>query len=127
MNDEIAGLAFATMVYVRTGSVYVRPALKKLAGHTAVHHPTVEARLAARVRKAKHLTEFVRVHLAREEDAWTAVPFGAQGSGVLSSLTAGAGLLVGPADRNELDAGGVYPVIVLDGSSFDVAESAFSR
>jgi len=107
-------------------AVYVRPALRKLAGHAAIHHPVIDARLAARVRKATNLTEFVRVHLVRADGGWTATPFAAQGSGVLSSLTAGAGLLVGPAAATELDAGGVYPVIVLDGTSFDVANPAFS-
>ena len=55
-----------------------------------------------------------------------ATPFAAQGSGVLSSLAAGAGLLVGPAAATELDEGAVYPVIVLDGLSFDVPNPAFS-
>jgi molybdopterin molybdotransferase len=108
-------------------AVYVRPALRRLAGHAAIHHPVVRARLTSPVRKAANLTEFVRVHLARDGDGWTAVPFAAQGSGVLSSLTAGAGVLVGPAELAALDAGAVYPVIVLDGNGFDVAEPAFSR
>src|SRR4030095_1699588 len=106
-------------------AVYVRPSLRKLAGHAAIHHPVVSARLVARVRKATNLTEFVRVHLARDGGGWTATPFAAQGSGVLSSLSAGAGLLVGPATVTELDAGTVYPVIVLDDTGFDLANPAF--
>jgi molybdopterin molybdotransferase len=107
-------------------AVYVRPALRKLAGQVAIHHPVVFARLVSRVRKATNLTEFVRVHLARDGADWTATPFAAQGSGVLSSLTAGAGLLVGPATSTELDAGAVYPVIVLDDTSFGTENPAFS-
>jgi molybdenum cofactor synthesis domain-containing protein len=49
-------------------AVYVRPALRKLAGHAAIHHPIVQARLATGVRKATNLTEFVRVHLKRAGD-----------------------------------------------------------
>ena len=100
-------------------AVYVRPALRKLAGHEAIHHPLVQARLAVGVRKAKNLTEFVRVHLKRAGDGWAAMPFAAQGSGVLSSLTAGAGLLVGPAQETTLAEGDVYPVLVLDAATFD--------
>jgi molybdopterin molybdotransferase len=106
--------------------VYVRPALKKLSGHAAIHHAVVPARLAASVRKATNLTEFVRVHLTRDGDAFVAAPFGSQSSGVLSSLTAGAGLLVGPAADTTLEAGTVYPVIVLDGATLDTPAPAFS-
>jgi molybdopterin molybdotransferase len=107
--------------------VYVWPALRKLAGHAALHHPVVHARLAAGTRKASALTEFVRVHLARDGAGWVATPFGAQGSHVLSSLTAGAGLLVGPAAQTALEAGTVYPVIVLDGTTFQTDRPVFAN
>jgi molybdopterin molybdotransferase len=106
--------------------VYVWPSLRRLAGHTAIHHPVVTARLAAPVRKATNLTEFVRVRLARGDAGWTATPFAAQGSGVLTSLTAGAGLLVGPASETALEAGAVYPVIVLDGTTMSTENPSFS-
>jgi molybdopterin molybdotransferase len=106
--------------------VYVWPALRKLAGHRAIHQPVVRARLAAPVKKATNLTEFVRVRVAREGDEWVAVAGAAQGSGILSSLAAGAGLLVGPAAVTQLDAGTVYPVIVLDGTTFATEIPQFS-
>jgi molybdopterin molybdotransferase len=93
-------------------AVYVWPALRRLAGHRRPHHPVVAARLVAPVRKAASLTEFVRVQLARAEDGWRATAAAAQGSGVLSSFAAGAGLLVGPAEEATLDATREYPVIV---------------
>lgn len=106
--------------------VYVRPALRKLAGHAAIHHPVVPARLVTPIRKATNLTEFVRVHLARDGAGWTAKPFAAQGSGVLTSLAAGAGLLVGPASETTLPADAVYPVIVLDGTTMATENPSFS-
>jgi molybdopterin molybdotransferase len=106
--------------------VYVWPSLRKLAGHAAIHHPVVTARLASSIRKATNLTEFVRVHLVRDGAGWTATPFAAQGSAVLSSLTAGAGLLVGPASATALDADAVYPVIVLDGTTMATENPSFS-
>jgi molybdopterin molybdotransferase len=106
--------------------VYVWPVLRKLAGHAAIHHTVVQARLAAPVRKATGLTEFVRVHLTREGDGWVATAFATQGSGVLSSVTRGAGLLVGPAAAIGLEAGTVYPVIVLDDTTLATANPSFS-
>src|SRR4029079_15528698 len=95
-------------------------------GDGAIHHPVGQAKLAVGVRKATNLTEFVRVHLKRAGDGWSAMPLAAQGSGVLSSLTAGAGLLVGPAQETALAEGDVYPVLVLDGATFDGAAVALS-
>lgn len=97
--------------------VYVRPALRRMAGHARPHLPLVEARLTRAVRKAAGLTEFLRVQLARDGAAWTATPATSQGSGVLTSLSTGAGLLIGPPDARELAAGTVHRVLV---TSFDV-------
>ena len=93
--------------------LYVRPALRRLQGHARLHLPTVEARLAAAVRKAKGLTEFVRVRLADGPDGPVATALPSQSSGVLTALGSGAALLVGPPDKTELAAGSRYPVIVV--------------
>lgn len=93
--------------------VYVRPALRRLQGHRRLHLPVVQATLAARVRKATGLTEFVRVRLAEREGGFVATAVASQSSGVLTSLGAGAALLVGPAADTELRAGGHYPVMVV--------------
>jgi hypothetical protein len=45
---------------------------------------------------------------------------------VLTSLVAGAGLLVGPAALGELSAGDRYPVIVPDQTTLASEEPAFS-
>jgi hypothetical protein len=44
---------------------------------------------------------------------------------VLSGLGSGAGLLVGPAEIDELPAGGRYPVIMLAADGFARAEAPF--
>jgi molybdopterin molybdotransferase len=92
--------------------LYVRPALRRLQGHRRLHLPAVEARLATAVRKASGLTEFVRVRLAERDGGLVAEPAASQSSGVLSALGGGAGLLVGPADAEVLDAGRTYAVLV---------------
>jgi molybdopterin molybdotransferase len=93
--------------------LYVRPALRRLQGHRRLHAPLVEASLARSVRKAKALTEFVRVQLAWTDDGWVATPLPSQSSGVLTALGSGAALLVGPPALDELPAGGRFAVLVL--------------
>src|SRR5262249_51512171 len=92
--------------------VYVRPALRRLQGHRRLHLPVVEATLAASVKKAAGLTEFLRVRLEDGADGPVARAFASQSSGVLTAL-GGAALLVAPAERSELAAGERHPVIVL--------------
>ena len=93
-------------------AIYVRPALRRMQGDPRAHLPVVQARLGAGIRKASGLTEFVRVRLDEQDGGWVATPFASQSSGVLSSLSAGAGLLIGPAELDQLAAGATYPVVV---------------
>jgi len=104
-------------------SVYVRPALRKLGGHQRLHLPMVQARLAVDTRKAKNLTEFVRVRLDVDDDGLIATPYSSQSSGVLTSLGAGASLLVGPAADQLLTAGTRYPVLVATPETLARADS----
>src|SRR5439155_503957 len=72
--------------------LYVRPALRRMQGHRRLHLPVVHAVLAAPARKAKGLTEFLRVRLEETGDGPVATALAAQGSGVLSALGSGAAL-----------------------------------
>jgi molybdopterin molybdotransferase len=93
-------------------AVYVRPALRRLAGHRLLHLPCVEATLRADQKKARGLTEFVRVRLTHGGGGWEAQAMASQSSGVLSGMSAGAGLLIGPRDEDRLVAGRRYGVLV---------------
>ncbi|MFN8544845.1 MAG: gephyrin-like molybdotransferase Glp [Candidatus Binatia bacterium] len=93
--------------------VYVWPALRRMAGHVRIHHPIVEATLAATIRTAEGLTEFVRVRLAPGAGGWVAMPAASQSSGVLTGLAAGAALLIGPPEEGRLEAGGRHRVLVI--------------
>jgi molybdopterin molybdotransferase len=93
--------------------LYVRPALRRMQGQRRLHLPVVQAMLAAPQRKARGLTEFVRVRLTETAEGFVASAFPSQSSGVLTSLSAGAGLLVGPPALTELSAGTRHPVVVL--------------
>jgi molybdopterin molybdotransferase len=93
---------------------FVRPALRKLAGHPAWFRPRVEAVLGERLRKPAGRLHLVRVRLERRDARVVATPTGNQSSGVLRSMTLAQGLLVFPADATELPAGAAVQVQVLD-------------
>lgn len=95
--------------------VYAWPALRRMAGHTAVHLPLRDATLTAAVAKRAAITEFVRVRLAETEAGLVATPARSQSSGVLTGVAQGAGLLVAPAGVARLAAGTTAPVILPPG------------
>jgi molybdopterin molybdotransferase len=93
--------------------LYARPALRKMEGHTALHLPTVDARLEHDLKKTEGLTEFVRCRLDRRGDQWLAISSGSQSSAVLSSMSRGGGLVIAPAEKTQLPAGHVVRVLLL--------------
>jgi molybdopterin molybdotransferase len=96
----------------------VRPALRKLAGFSALSRPTVLATLGETLTKGAGRTHFVRVTLARSGDGWQAQTTGNQSSGVLRSMVLANGLLEFPAEATELRAGSAVRVHVLDPEAF---------
>lgn len=102
---------------------FVRPALRKLAGHRALHRPRVEAVLGETLRKGAGRMHLVRVRLERREGSIVARSTGSQGSGVLRSMAIAHGLLVFPAEATHLAEGTPVQVRVLD-EEFLAAENA---
>jgi molybdopterin molybdotransferase len=96
--------------------LYAWPALRRMGGFEKLSLPRVIARCASDIRTALNLTEFVRVRLQRGEGELMAEPTGAQGSGILSSLSRADGLLVGPASTTILKAGTQAVVLLLGGT-----------
>lgn len=93
---------------------FVRPALRRMAGHRALFRPRVEAVLGAPLRKTAGRLHLVRVRLAREDGRVVATPTGSQSSGVLRSMALADGLLLFPAESTELRVGATVQVQVLD-------------
>lgn len=81
-----------------TFELFVRPALLRMMGRTAVYPPTVRATLAGAAPDASGLTHFLRVRLSEGERGLVATPTGAQGSGMLTSMAAADALLVVPGE-----------------------------
>jgi len=93
---------------------FVRPALRRLAGHRALFRPRIEASLGEPLRKAPGRLHLVRVQLAREGGRVVATPTGNQSSGALRSMALADGLLIFPAEASLLQAGAPVQVQVLD-------------
>lgn len=97
---------------------FVRPALRKMAGHKALFRPTLQARLAHDFDKRPGRLHFERVQLERDGDEVVASSTGNQSSGVLRSMSLAQGLLVFPAEATHLGAGEHATVQVLDEGFF---------
>jgi molybdopterin molybdotransferase len=95
-----------------TFELFVRPALRTLAGHHALHRPTVRARALERITNPGNRRGYLRVRLVPEGDGYGARLTGDQGSGILRSMVLADGLAVVPEDTT-LEPGDPVPVLVL--------------
>jgi molybdopterin molybdotransferase len=96
-----------------TFELFVRPVLRKLAGHRDVTRPIVTATLAAPFAHEPGRREFVRAYLKWEGDRYIAVPTGAQGSHRLSSLTAADAYLIAHEEHGDYAARDRLPAMLL--------------
>lgn len=105
--------------------LYVRPALHRMGGHEKIFSPVVTATVGEDIAKAKGLTEFVRCRISQEQGQYTAHSTGNQSSGVLSSLSLGEGLIIGPPEFSMLPQGMQVKVLVLDSDEFARKDAPF--
>ena len=98
-----------------TFELFVRPVLRRLAGHSdLVGREVVRARLTEAVTKSPGRRAFLRVRLERAGGgAWVASLAGGQDSHVLSALAAANGLAIVSEDDDSLPAGAEVEVIRL--------------
>jgi molybdopterin molybdotransferase len=104
---------------------FVRPALRKLSGHTRLHRPTLRVTLAETLRKTPGRLHFVRVRLERDGERVLARSTGSQSSGVLRSMVEAQALLVFPAEETLLREGDTALVQVLDEEFLAADEPGF--
>jgi molybdopterin molybdotransferase len=76
-----------------TFELYVRPALRRMAGHPHLWRPEVEARLRHPVRRDSERIEFQRAVVVQEGEEWWAQTTGAQASSRLASMVGANALL----------------------------------
>jgi molybdopterin molybdotransferase len=79
-----------------TFELFVRPALRRMAGHRACFRRPIRARLTEAVDPTPGKATYLRCRLEPDGEGWRAVPAGPQGSGVLSTLAGAHGLAVVP-------------------------------
>ncbi|GAC1699067.1 MAG: molybdopterin molybdotransferase MoeA [Gemmatimonadaceae bacterium] len=107
----LPGNPVSTMV---TFELFVRPAIRKMLGHVRLFRRPVTARLGECVTISGRLMHFLRAVLTPREDGSLDVRLtGAQGSGILTSMSKANALLVVPEDRQSVEAGEMLSVIPL--------------
>lgn len=84
---------------------FVRPALKRMAGHERVRRGVWRAVLEEPVRRSAGRTEFIRAIIRWHDGRFVARLTGPQGSGILTSLSRANGFLVIPPEASELPVG----------------------
>jgi len=108
----IFGLPGNPVSALLTFEVFVRPALLKMAGRTKLHRPRVEARLLDRIDKPTGLRMFARgIHDAA---AGTVRSTGAQGSGILRSMSLANCLIDLPEAASGAAPGDTVSVLLTD-------------
>ncbi len=93
--------------------VFARPILLAMLGAADEPRPTVRGRLTRRIAKPVNVKAFVRVRVYRHGDEVMVEPLALTGSGVLSTLSRGNGLLIVPEDLEGYDEGDIVEVQLL--------------
>jgi molybdopterin molybdotransferase len=97
-----------------TFELFVRPAIRRMLGHTRLHRMQVQVRVEERVTIGARLTHFLRAVVTTHEDgSLSARLTGPQGSGILTSMSTANALLVVPEDRPEINADETATAILL--------------
>ena len=97
-----------------TFELFVRPAIRKMLGHTLLFRRPVPVRLEEQVTIGARLTHFLRaIMTAHSDGTLTARLTGPQGSGILTSMSRANALLIVPEDRPRVDAGETLHALVL--------------
>ncbi|HKY51964.1 MAG TPA: molybdopterin-binding protein, partial [Candidatus Limnocylindria bacterium] len=95
-----------------TFELFVRPALLKMAGRTKLQRPRAQARLLDRIEKPTGLRTFARA--VYDPDAGTVRSTGAQGSGILRSMSLANCLVDLPESSAGAQPGEIVTVLLTD-------------
>lgn len=93
---------------------YVQPALLKMQGRTRLYPPVVSAVLEDDVRTRPGKLYFLRGVLTREGNGFRVRSTGGQGSGILTSMLHGNGLILIPPEKSGAKKGELVPVQIID-------------
>jgi molybdopterin molybdotransferase len=107
----LPGNPVSTMV---TFELFVRPAIRKMSGHTLPFRRSVPVRMAEPISLKPKLQHFLRGIVRETADGPEARLTGPQGSGILTSMVLANALLVIPEGQFETPAGALVQAIRLD-------------
>ena len=112
--DKLAfGLPGFPVSSLVTFEVFVRPALRKMQGHTQLLRPTLPVRLGYDAKPSADRTEYQRVTLRRDGRDLVADTTGSQSSSRLMSLAGAHALVRVPPDGQVLKAGSYVEAMIL--------------
>jgi len=97
-----------------TFELFARPAILKLMGKQKLARPMIKAILEDDVVNTDGRRIFTRAIVEKRGDTYYARLTGAQGSGILTSMSLAKGLAIIPEDRDQVKAGEVVQVLMLD-------------
>jgi molybdopterin molybdotransferase len=117
----LPGNPVSTMV---TFELFVRPAIRKMAGHPLPFRRTVPVRVAEPIQLKPRLQHFLRAVVTDGPGGPEARLTGPQGSGILSSMILANALLILPEGQLETPAGATVRALLLD-ERVHVAEPEF--
>jgi len=117
----LPGNPVSTMV---TFELFVRPAIRRLLGHTKPFRRAVSVRVEEALKTPAPLMHFLRVQVSETAGALSARLTGPQGSGMLSSMASADALLIVPEDVDEVAPGETLQAILL-GESVHVEQAPY--
>lgn len=94
---------------------FVRPALLKMMGTEPTTPPTFRVTCSASLKKAPGRVEFVRGMLYQNDGVWLVQPTGAQGSGILRSMSDANCFIILEHERGNVVSGEVVNVQAMEG------------
>jgi len=94
---------------------FVRPALLKMMGTEPLSLPSFQVACSAPLKKAPGRTEFLRGWLYQDRGIWQVRPTGAQGSGILRSMSDANCFIVLEHERGNVAAGEMVAVQAMEG------------
>ena len=106
----LPGNPVSTMV---TFELFVRPAIRKMAGHALPFRRSVPVRVAEKITLGPRLQHFLRAVVTEGPNGAEARLTGPQGSGILTSMVKANALLVVPEGQHETPAGTVVQALPL--------------
>ena len=117
----LPGNPVSTMV---TFELFVRPASRRLLGHTKPFRRAVSVRVEEALKTPAPLMHFLRAQIREEGGVLVATLTGPQGSGMLSSMASADALLIVPEDVREVAPGETLRAILL-GESVHVEQAPY--